>query len=452
VRPIVTPLEMGAIDRAAPEPVEMLIDRAGAAVAWAARRLLGGTYGRRVVVVAGQGNNGNDGRVAAQRLRRWGVQVRELELGLLPDRIPVCDLVLDAALGTGIQRPYHPPANTAPVLAVDIPSGVDGLTGEWLGEPWGAVETVTFQALKPGLLLHPGAESAGRVQVADIGLDVSAAQTHLVERRDVAAWLPRRAPTAHKWKQACWVIAGSPGMTGAAQLTSRAAQRAGAGYVRLSMPGVDRDGPVEAVMHPLPADGWERGLSTDIERFDSVVLGPGLGRAAHTRTAVRAALAAVDTPLVLDGDGLSAIARSPELLRHRHAPTVLTPHDGEYEQLVGTRPGPDRFAAARELASETEAVVLLKGPTTIVADPDGACLAVTEGDARLATAGSGDVLAGIIGALLAGGVPAMRAAAAGAWLHGRAGRLLPASGLVASDLIDVLPIALEEVLGASDLG
>ena len=164
---------MGAIDAAAPEPVEVLIGRAGAAVARAVVDLLGGTYGRRVVVLAGKGNNGNDGRDAARRLRRRGMRVHVLDAADLPEVLPACDLVIDAAYGTGFRGEWTPPTAPAPVLAVDIPSGVDGLTGQMPGGALTAARTVTFAALKPGLLLRPGADRAGQVDVADIGLDVS---------------------------------------------------------------------------------------------------------------------------------------------------------------------------------------------------------------------------------------------------------------------------------------
>jgi len=191
VIPIVTPEEMGAIDAAAPESVEVLIGRAGAAVARAVVDLLGGTYGRRVVVLAGKGNNGNDGRDAARRLRRRGMRVHVLDAADLPQALPACDLVIDAAFGTGFRGEWTPPTVSAPVLAVDIPSGVDGLTGQMPGGALIAARTVTFAALKPGLLLPPGADRAGQVDVADIGLDVTGARTHVVEGADVAAWLPR---------------------------------------------------------------------------------------------------------------------------------------------------------------------------------------------------------------------------------------------------------------------
>ncbi len=329
---------------------------------------------------------------------------------------------------------------------MDIPSGVDGLTGERRGEPLQAVETVTFQALKPGLLLPPGSGLAGEVSVADIGLDVSSATIHLVESSDVAGWLPPRPLAAHKWQTACWVMAGSPAMTGAARLAAAAAHRSGAGYVRLSMPGSNAEGPVESVLHRLPAEGWERGLSTDVERFGSVVLGPGLGRASSTRASVRAALAAIDVPLVLDGDGIAAISRSPELLAQRPAATVVTPHDREFEYLTGRRPAPDRIAEARACAAALGSVVLLKGPATVIARPDGQALVVTAGDQRLATAGTGDVLAGVVGALLAQGLDPFVAAAAGAWIHGEAGRRRARHGLVAGDLLEAIPEVLDATL------
>ena len=293
--PVVTPDEMAAIDAAAPEPVEELIARAGSAVAWGARKLMGGIYGRRVAVVAGKGNNGADGRVAAGRLRSWGARVQVIDPQEQPAEIGGVDLVIDAAYGTGLTRAYTPPRTTAPVLAVDIPSGVSGLTGELVGAPWSAARTITFAALKPGLVLEPGAGHTGVVDVVDIGLDVSRASAHLVTAADIR--VPDAEPDAHKWQRAVWVIAGSPGMTGAASLAAAAAARGGAGYVRLSTPaGADAQergsalpshaAPVEVVGHPLDAS-WDLG---DIDRFRAMVVGPGLGRAAGTLEQVARAL------------------------------------------------------------------------------------------------------------------------------------------------------------------
>jgi NAD(P)H-hydrate epimerase len=444
--PVLTPSEMNAVDAAASEPPEVLVQRAGAAVAREALAMLGGTYGRRVVVVAGKGNNGNDGRVAAERLRARGVRVRVFDAAAVPAILPASDLVIDAAYGTGFRGGYEPPDPAgAPVLAVDIPSGVDGLTGCVDGRAVRADRTVTFAALKPGLLFHPGRALAGEVVPVDIGLDVGDSRTHLVEEADVAAWLPRRPPDSHKWRSALVLVAGSPGMTGAAHLAAAAAQRAGAGMVRVASPGLDHDPglPTEAVGVTVPSAGWDLAVLEMLDRAGALVMGPGLGLGAPAATAVHHLVQASTVPTVVDGDGLSALGdQAAVVLSRRTAPVVLTPHDGEFARLAGEPPGADRLAAARSLAAATRAIVLLKGATTVVADPDGRARVSTSGDARLATAGTGDVLSGIIGALLAQGVDAFDAAAAGAWLHGRAAMEGPAQGLVASDVVAGVPAAL----------
>jgi NAD(P)H-hydrate epimerase len=450
VIPIVTPDEMAAIDAAATEPVAVLIERAGAAIARHAVAMMGGCYGRTVVVVEGRGNNGNDGRVAARRLRRRGARVVEIDAASPPTQLPAADLVIDAAYGTGLKRPYHAPARAGspPVIAVDIPSGVDGATGERLGTPMPADLTVTFAALKPGLLFHPGRADCGEITVADIGLDVSRARAHLIEAADVSHAVPTRDPQTHKWRRATWVVGGSPGMTGAVQLAAMAAARAGAGYVRLSVPGADPfEGmqPIEAVQIPIGAD-----LALDpaeVGRVQSMVIGPGLGRAESIARATRRCVASVETALVVDGDALVALGESAaDILRVRSRPTVLTPHDGEYRALTGHEPGADRIEATRELARRTGVVALLKGPTTVVADPTGATLVVLGGDARLATAGTGDVLSGIIGALLAQGVDPLRAAAVGAFVHGGAAMASASFGMVAGDLTRAIPRVLGRLL------
>jgi NAD(P)H-hydrate epimerase len=226
--------------------------------------------------------------------------------------------------------------------------------------------------------------------------------------------------------------------------------RAGAGMVQLSAPGtLVVQAPVEVVQRPLPVRGWAKEVLDALDRFHALVVGPGLGRDDETTAQTR--LLAVDAaiPTVIDGDGLFAMAWNADgaaaLLKRRTAPTVLTPHDGEYALLTGASPGPDRLVAARRLAADTGCVVLLKGAATVVADPGGEVLMVTTGDARLATAGTGDVLSGIIGALLAQRVRPFHAAAAGAWLHGQAARSSPAWGMVAGDLADHLPAVLRDL-------
>jgi len=435
---------MRAVDQAAPEATEVLVGRAGAAVSRAAVRMLGGTYGRRVTVVVGPGTNGADGRAAAARLRRLGVRVAFVEAsptgGGRP--LPPGDLVIDAAYGTGFRGSYQAPeAGGTPVLAVDIPSGVDGLTGQASSGAVRATATVSFAALKPGLLFGRGVELAGAVEVADIGLDVSGSFTHLVEDADVARLLPERARDGHKWDSAVLVVAGSPGMMGAPRLAARAALRAGAGYVLLGVPGAPlaSAGDVgEVVGIELSFDGWAAEALSGSSRVRSIVAGPGLGRESVTQREVRRLLDRARVPLVIDGDALAAVEQT-------GSSTVLTPHDGEFATLTGgTPPGVDRLAAARALALRSGAVVVLKGATTVVAEPSGEALLVTSGRPNLATAGTGDVLSGMIGALLAQGLSPMWASGLAAHIHGRAAALGLERGLVAGDLLDLVPCWLSQ--------
>lgn len=457
--PVLTPQEMAAVDAAAPEPVEVLVERAGGAVARAALDMLGGGYGRTVVVVAGKGNNGADGRAAARRLERRGVRVRMVDAADCPSVLPSADVVIDAAFGTGFHGDWTAPdPGDAAVLAVDVPSGVDALTGEAGPGVMRADRTVTFQAFKPGLLFGEGAELAGDVRVADIGLDVSSASQHVVEAADVGRWWAIRAEGAHKWRAAVKVVAGSRGMPGAAVLCATSAARAGGSLVSLSSPGTVPSTPAEIVQHHIGSSGFATEALADIHRFGALVVGPGLGRDDAVLMATRDCIADATVPVVVDGDALFAAAWSADgaapILRERELATVLTPHDGEFEFLTGARPGADRVGAVRRAAAEFGCTVLLKGPTTIVAappldvdaDPLGAHVwLVTNGDQRLATAGTGDVLAGLIGAALAQGVEADRAAAAAAWIHADAGNRRPPDGLMAGDLIEELPTVIASV-------
>jgi NAD(P)H-hydrate epimerase len=426
VIPVLTAEEMKAVDEAASEPVEVLIERAGAAVARAALELLGGSgYGQRVVVVAGKGNNGADGRSAARRLERRGARVLVVDPGL--DALPACDLVIDAAFGTGFRGTYSPPAVPAGarVLAVDVPSG--GVVQ--------ADRTVTFAALKPQHVLDP--EPCGSIELVDIGLDVSSAKAWVVEDGDVVAALPRRARDSHKWQTAVFVAAGSPGMMGAPLLVARGAMRAGAGYVRLGVPGADVGAlPAgnEAVAISLPAFGWADVVLEEAKRCKALVVGPGLGRADETAAEVRRLVAESPVPVVVDADGLNVLGKLPSL----SAGAVLTPHEGEFERLAGEPVGGDRFGAVRSLAARTGATVLLKGTTTLVSSPDGLVLAVVAGRPSLATAGTGDVLSGVVGAFLARGLPPLKAAAFAAHVHGRAAGLGYDEGLVAGDLPELI--------------
>lgn len=462
--PVMTPAEMAVVDADAPEGLEVLVLRAATKVASAAVDLMGGTYGRCVVVIAGPGNNGADGTVAARLLERRGVQVRVIDargddLQRATDRALSggADLVIDAAFGTGFRGSFEfPDVGAVPVLAVDIPSGVDGLDGSVSGRAARAVGTVTFAALKPGLLFGVGADTSGQVRLVDIGLDVSGAKMHLVEESDVDQWLPRRRHDSHKWDTATWIFAGSPGMHGAARLCCGAAQRAGAGYVRHTPAwsstdpgaagGAGTEGS-EAVIHPLDPSEWATAVTEEVRRFGSVVVGPGLGRDTATVDAVRRIARLDGFALLIDGDGLNALGEdAAEILSRRRSPTVLTPHDREFARLTGAEPGRDRIAAVVEFASASGSVVLLKGPTTVVADPEGRVLLSNSGDVRLATAGTGDVLSGIIAAHLAMGAEPAHAAAAGAFLHGRAASLGPRYGVVAGDLVRALPEVYSELL------
>jgi NAD(P)H-hydrate epimerase len=324
---------------------------------------------------------------------------------------------------------------------------------------------VTFAALKPGLLLGDGPASSGPVQVTGIGLGLRAAEAAhmwLVTDEDVVSGIPPRGREAHKWQSAVQVVAGSPGMSGAPWMVSRAALRTGAGYVRLGIPGMS---PLEAGLPPgelvsraLPEQAWVEAALDGIDRFKALVVGPGLaasGRAADGSTGIETPVAALlcaapDIPAVVDADGLNALGdlgTVAAVAGARTAALVLTPHAGEFARLTGDPPGADRVASVRAAAQRSGAIVLLKGSTTIVASPDGEVLLAASGSPRLATAGTGDVLSGVIGALLARGVPAAQAAALGAHIHGRAADLGFHEGLVASDLPDLVARWLSSVLG-----
>ena len=444
--PVATPNQKRAADEAADVPVEVLIDRAGAGVAAAAIELLGGRYGRTVNVLAGPGNNGADGRVAAARLGAQGVRVRVFDALDPPDPLPRADLVIDAAFGTGFRDTWRcPEIGGAKLLAVDVPTGLDGLTGVATEHTRRADATVTFGAPSPGHLLNDGPRLVGGLHVVDIGLDMagtSGSAIHVVESSDVARWVPERAADAHKWAAGVRIVAGSAGMTGAAHLAAASAMRAGSGMVAVSSPGIDSDVPIEVIDTRIPPFDWSDAVLADLHRYHALVIGPGLGREEYTMPSVVTTVLEAVVPTVVDGDALFALSwneeGNPGFLVDRDVPTVLTPHDGEYGLLTGRRPGDDRIAAARHLARMAGAVVLLKGPTTVVAEPDGRTLLVTNGSRRLATAGTGDVLSGLVGAFLARGAHPLEAAGAAAWVHAdAAARCGP--GLVAGDLVPFIP-------------
>jgi hydroxyethylthiazole kinase-like uncharacterized protein yjeF len=412
-------------------------------VAHEALRMLGGAYGRHVTVLAGKGSNGADGMVAADLLRRRGAVVRVIGAADAPARLLACDLVIDGAYGTGFHGAYDAPDIPAgtPVLAIDIASGVDADTGAAPGAAIRASTTVTFAALKPGLVQGEGPAHCGTVQVVDIGVGFPTPQAALMEDADIAAQWPGRPRQINKWTHAVGIAAGSAGMEGSAILCTRGAMAAGSGMVRLGSPGDPAAAwPVEAVRMSLPARGWAQPFLEAVAKCRAIVVGPGLGTDPDTAGEIRAVIAGAPVPVVIDADALTALGdveTARALLSTRPAASILTPHDGEYARLAGSAPGEDRLAAARHLAARLGAIVLLKGPLTAVADARASApdvLLSAAGVPALATAGSGDVLSGVIAAFVAQGIGAQQAAALAAHVHGRAAAHGRPAGLVAGDL------------------
>ena len=473
----------------------------------------------RVAVFCGPGNNGGDGVACARLLmERGGCQVRAFFVGdrsrMTPDErameekltaaggcledftvdmtsretleaamdheqqkilawLSTCDCMVDALFGIGLKRPVEGVFRTAvsqmqkqrcPVVACDVPSGVNADTGEVLGEAVQASVTVTFTRGKPGLYMGAGAGCAGEVRIVDIGIPWeaesrlfrNAPRLEVVSQPD--SCLPRRPRNAHKGEFGkLFLLAGSEGYTGAPVLAARAALRSGAGLVYLGVPreiypivAVKCD---EAMPFPLPEDCsaiLERARSCDI-----ALIGPGLGRAPETQALVLRLLAGLDCPVVLDADGINALAGHIDVLDKRQAPTVLTPHEGEFGRLTGCAlPVRDRLSAAREFARDHRCVLVLKGQGTVTAAPDGSAWINATGNPGMAKGGSGDVLAGMIAGLLGqkhlrrerDNIPELTVEAV--CLHGLAGdlcaRRLGEYAMLPSDLIETLPQALRE--------
>ncbi|HEX6723717.1 MAG TPA: NAD(P)H-hydrate dehydratase [Gaiella sp.] len=449
--PLYTAAEMRAAEErypGYPGSAGELMERAGAAVA--AEVLRGFPEARRVAAVCGGGANGGDGRIAARILREAGRDVVETDD---PAGAHV-DLVLDALFGTGFHGAPRPEAAAvierinacgAPVVAVDLPSGVDASTGETAGVAVDADLTVTFHGRKVGLVVSPGRFLAGRVVVVDIGL--GAAPTAIV--RGAPALLdrvPRRGARDTKFSSgSLLVVGGAPGTTSAAVLSATAALRADAGYVTLAVPAEALPVAEALALEPVKR-GFEwanaaAALEPDLARASALAVGPGLGRSDEARALVRALLEGSSLPAVVDADGLFGL----EPVR-RDAPTVLTPHAGELARLLDVESAwvsAHRLEAAARAAERFAAVVLLKGADTIVRAPDGRTVVCDTGPPSLATAGTGDVLTGVVGAFLAKGLDPVDAAAAAALAHGLAARSVPhQAGLVASDVAAALPSVL----------
>ncbi len=475
-------------------PSILLMERAGLATAQAVLAEFGDARAARVVV--GPGNNGGDGMVVARHLAQagWDVEVAApaeppltpdaaamaaiaATLGIVPQPFRPEDaagrVVVDALLGTGARgAPRGPAAGAvewmagcgAPVVAVDVPSGVEADSGRVPGPAVRADLTVTYHGDLVGLRVAPGAAHAGRVRVADIGIPSAVAVP-------AAAWLagpaclaaiPAKAAAGDKYAAgAVLVVAGSPGLTGAAGLASRAALRAGAGIVVVATPvGVQPAVAahlLEVMSAPVPDEDGHLGpasvdaVAEQAGRVSAIAVGPGLGRAASTTEAVTAILRRVNLPAVVDADGLWHLGDAPEVASARAAPAVLTPHAGEAARLLGvTREEVEagRLDAARELAARARCIVVLKGPGTITAAPDGRVAVERGGSAALSTAGTGDVLTGVVATVLAKGVEPFAAAAAAVAAHARAGELADrGDGTIASDVLEALPEAIRPPAG-----
>lgn len=458
---VLTPEQMRLADASALEAVgenhqQVFIDRAGFAVAHTARTMLGGLYGKRILVIAGKGHNGDDGRVAAYWLAQWGAAIEIADAQSVGGRFidgRIADLVIDAAYGIGFHGEWNAPiVFDVPVLAVDVPSGLNALDGTACDGVLAANRTVTFAAPKIGMFFGAGPALCGVIDVIDVGIEPGDdVDTYIVEAADVAAWLPQREREAHKWNHAVRVIAGSAGMEGAASLVGMSAMRAGSGMVHLSWrAGCESISyPTEIVGHVLPETNWAPYVRSDISRFAALVIGPGLGRGDDVGAEVRSVLASCDIAAVIDGDGISASIDQHgtySTLRARSGATILTPHDGEFASLGGDAQSSDRIGATRDLAARIGCTVVRKGATTIISDTEGAVYLVASGDERLATAGTGDVLAGVIAAFLARGLAAPEAAAAAAYIHGVAGSRCATEGTIARDVVGLISDVLTDVM------
>ena len=487
--------QMRAIDRWAIErqaiPSLDLMERAGAGLTVHTDRLV---PRGPIAIVCGKGNNGGDGLVAGRMLRGFGRKVRVLLLAAPgeyagdaaenlrrldgahepfdPAALEDAAAVVDAILGTGFQGKPHGAAKEAiealalfegPIVAADIASGVDASTGEAAGVSVAASATVTFAAAKPGHWIAPGKQAAGERVVVDIGIPpgapVPADAGRLTGR--VHALVPDRDAAGTKFSSGHVVVAGgSRGLTGAACLAAEAAMRAGAGYVTALVPAslemIFEIRLLEVMTHglgdangALTSDAVDDALAATA-RAGALVLGPGAGRSDAAFAFVRAVAARADSPLLLDADGLNAHAGRLDALATRQAPTVLTPHAGELARLLGTSSdevGRCRLRSARDAARRAQAIVVLKGDDTIIARPDGFAAVNDLSAPGLATAGTGDVLSGIIGTHLAKGMDPFAAACAGVRRHAAAGRVAAeehgAGGVIARDVIAALPRAMQ---------
>jgi len=492
---LLTVAEMAEADRltiAGGVPGIELMENAGRAVADAAARQ-SPRDGSPICVVAGPGNNGGDGFIAARSLAERGFPVRVLLLGergrlkgdaaeaaqrwqgqiapAAPSGLAGCGLIVDALFGAGLDRPVEGAAasmiaamnsSEAPIIAVDLPSGINGTSGAVMGAAVQAEATVTFFRRKPGHVLLPGRTYCGTIEIADIGIPASVLDRirPRIWANSPALWAEQfRIPKidAHKYARGhAVVVSGGLASTGAARLAARAALRAGAGLVTIASPSealaVNAAANEAVMVRQVDGAGELTSLLSD-RRYNAIVLGPGNGVGEATRAMVLAALAG-ERGVVLDADALTSFSEAAETLfssikskfsensSHVSREIVLTPHEGEFTRLFGTLEkgleSMTKYERARAAAARSSAVVLLKGPDTVVAAPDGRVAISENAPPWLATAGSGDVLSGLVAGLLAQGMPAFAAACAAVWLHGEAGNEA-GPGLIAEDLPEVLP-------------
>lgn len=512
---VATASEMREIDNIAIHeygiPGTVLMENAGVAVIRRLESIWESLADRRFCVLAGKGNNGGDGYVIARHLANQGAKVKVFLLGqkvdikgdarinldiiekmgldiieIVSDRdwdkvkvaAAFSDCLVDALLGTGFRGEVNGDmahiinimnAAGKPVMAVDIPSGVDADTGRICGTAVQATYTVTFGLPKPGLFLYPGAECAGEITVADIGIPTDVVsrkhiKQNIIMASTVRGILPRRSPAAHKGLNGrTLVIAGSRGLSGAAAMAAEGALRAGAGLVTLSAPGslqsVLAVKLTEVMTKPLAeteTGGISREAASEMINLasgsDVLAIGPGLGRHEETAAAVREVITAAECPLVVDADALNALVGYTNLLAECAALPVLTPHPGEMARLTNLTVeaiNADRVGVARQAASDWGSIVVLKGARTVVAFPDGEVYINTTGNAGMATGGTGDVLTGVIAGLVAQGMSSHDAAVAGVYVHGLAGDIAAQGGMVGMTAMDVLkavPAALYGIL------
>jgi hydroxyethylthiazole kinase-like uncharacterized protein yjeF len=460
MRPVLSIAEMRKVDADTTEDIDTLMDRAGYAVALAASDL-GAGYGSIVDVLCGKGNNGGDGYVAARYLARRGATVTAHQIGNPADGTPAHramisaqaagvsleplrapgrpDVVVDAVVGTGFTGELDADAAVwtgvdAQIVAVDIPSGLDGDTGIRNGAVFDADITVTFHALKPGHLIGDGPDLCGTVRVVDIGLTGGDAVMSVMDHTDVS--VPVRPRTAHKWSSgAVATIGGVAGLTGAALYAARAALRAGAGVSVLVATSSAYPTYETRAVDVVVMDGGDMESKKDavalverLARFDTIIIGPGLDPT--PLPFLGGLIERFEGLLVLDAGALNAI-EDPLMVAARTAPTVLTPHAGEFSRLSGETPS---WESAVRLSEVTDSIVVLKGSPTIVAGPE--LILVETGGPELATIGSGDVLAGMIGAFGSTTEPAMSAATSAAYIHGVAGQRASQSSTIT--VMDIL--------------